>query len=485
MTTPDFPLIEGEYKALAGRAISKETCEFFSYSVGTAAGKAVHIADYKDPRSNKTYAQKIRGKDKKFYITGDSKKLGLYGQWLWSPTNKLPLVVVEGEMDALSIVEACGRSWPVVSIAKGSKSAAQELENNLEWLLGWRCVILCLDNDEAGQSATQEIIEKLGTSFAMDQLKVARLPMKDANEMLVAGKNTELRLCLVKAEAIQVDSVIQLSDLVDEILEPPKQGLAWPWASLQKRTYGLKPGDVVVVCAGAGIGKTEFIKDTILHLLHKNEKVGLLSFEYCPAESAKRLIGSMLNKRIHVPGVSATREEILQVLSKINENLFIYDHKGIFNLDRALSRMKYMAQTLKCKVIALDPFTALTVGMDDERRDIDKVMPQLKAFAETYGCSLLTGVHLSKPMGSRVGYEEGLRVSPSALRGSQSLQYWPTLILALERNKFDEDPNNRITTKVRVLKDRFTGDADGLTIELKYDSKSGKLIENEAFKGII
>jgi twinkle protein len=53
-------------------------------------------------------------------------------------------------------------------------------------------------------------------------------------------------------------------------------------------------------------------------------------------------------------------------------------------------------------------------------------------------------------------------------------------MFGLERNQQAEDERERQTTTLRVLKDRYTGQATGELIYLGYDKNTGLLFETEA-----
>jgi twinkle protein len=64
----------------------------------------------------------------------------------------------------------------------------------------------------------------------------------------------------------------------------------------------------------------------------------------------------------------------------------------------------------------------------------------------------------------------------SHLRGSQSIAQLSDCVISLERNQQAEDPVEAATTKVRVLKSRYTGDT-GLATHLFYNNSNGRLNE--------
>lgn len=151
------PLInEIKYKHITKRALDKDTCLHFDYGIAEYYNSPCQVASYKDANGN-TIAQKIRFADKRFIWTGDNSKAGFYGQHLYNGGKKL--VVTEGEVDALSVSQALGTKWPVVSVPNGAQSAAKVFKDNVEYISKFEEVILFFDADDAGRSAVAEIAQ--------------------------------------------------------------------------------------------------------------------------------------------------------------------------------------------------------------------------------------------------------------------------------------------------------------------------------------
>jgi twinkle protein len=81
--------------------------------------------------------------------------------------------------------------------------------------------------------------------------------------------------------------------------------------------------------------------------------------------------------------------------------------------------------------------------------------------------------HLSTPDGTP--HEEGGRVMVRHFKGSRSIGFWSYYMIALERSQQAEDEIERHTTTLRILKDRYTGQATGHTILLGYDAEAGRI----------
>ena len=80
-----------------------------------------------------------------------------------------------------------GKKWDVVSLRSGASNAAKEVKEQLEWLESYETVVLCFDADKPGQDA----IDQVKDLFSPNKLKIIKLPLKDASEMLMANKVRE------------------------------------------------------------------------------------------------------------------------------------------------------------------------------------------------------------------------------------------------------------------------------------------------------
>ena len=111
----------------------------------------------------------------------------------------------------------------------------------------------------------------------------------------------------------------------------------------------------------------------------------------------------------------------------------------------------------------------------DERRAIDSIMTKLRSICEETGAGMILVSHLRRVDGNK-GHENGIQVSLSHLRGSQSIAQLSDCVIALERNQQADDVDESNTTVLRVLKSRYTGDV-GKACSLLYNRETGRLHE--------
>lgn len=122
------PLVFGEangrYTDLTARGISKATCQKAGYWIAKVRGEVYQVADYRD-QNGSIVSQKLRDKNKEFSTRGSHKSDALFGKHLWSGGKKI--VVTEGEIDMLTVMELQDCKYPVVSLGHGAKAAKKTM----------------------------------------------------------------------------------------------------------------------------------------------------------------------------------------------------------------------------------------------------------------------------------------------------------------------------------------------------------------------
>lgn len=463
-------LIAGEPVPLSKRAITQVTCEKWDYHKGTFSDRPVQIANYRDA-GGLPCAQKIRFADKTFKFIGDPKSAVLYGQHLWAPGGKM-VVVTEGEIDALSMSQVQDNKWPVVSLKNGASGAKKDLQGSLEWLESFETVILMFDMDEPGQKAAQEA----AALFSPGKVRIAKLPLKDANEMLVAGRVKELIQAMWNAQPWRPDGIVSMHDLRRQVVEEEVvHAIPYPWYGLTAMTHGQRLGELVTWTAGSGIGKSAIVSEIAYDLITRDEPVGMLMLEHNVRRAALNLLSVHMNIPLRITRSDLTPEEIAEGFDGMlkDRQVYLYDHFGSTEIDNLLAKVRYMARGLGVRWVILDHLSIVVSGLegDDERRLIDRAMTQLRTLVEDTGIGLHLVSHLKRPDGK--GHEEGAQTSLSQLRGSAAIGQLSDMVIGLERDQQGDDPN---LTTVRVLKNRFSGDT-GVACGLRYDPITGRLSE--------
>jgi len=466
------------FSPIIDRKIDVDTCRKYGVKQGTTNGKACHVYPYYDKDTKEHIVNKIRIVDtKEFFSEGEKhKKTGLFGQHLFSEGGKF-ITITEGELDCLAAYQMMGSKWPVISIRNGAASALNEIKYNLDYLGSFQHVVLCFDNDEPGIKATREIANLLEPG----RCKIMHLSKKDACEYLMHGQTQKFVQDFWNARTYTPEGILCGPDIEKILFSEEKiESYPYPWDSLNSMTYGMRRGELVLVTAGSGIGKSSVMRE-LAHYLMKtaNEKVGCLFLEESVRKTSDGILSIEADKKFHIPASEQnvwTQEERKQAYEDMNrlENAVFWNHFGSTSLDNLLSRIRYMAKGLDCKYIILDHISIVVYDLGDERKAIDTAMLKLRTLVQELNIHLMVVCHLSRPSGT--GHEEGASVSLKELRGSHSLAQLPDMIFALERNNQAVSEQERSRTLIRILKNRFSGETGPVTM-LLWNKNNGRLTE--------
>ena len=460
------------YRTLIERGISSDTATAYKCWKDNLG----HYHFYYTDSTGTIVAGKHRDDQKRFTIGGDWPSAVLYGQNLFSKGGKF-VTIVEGEFDAMAAYQMLGSKYPVVSIRNGASSAAKDIRKNYEWVDSFDNVVICFDSDEAGQKAASQVAEIIG-----NKAKVFKHldGMKDACDYLQQKKMKEFSDKWWSSEQHVPDGIIVGSSLYEDVMKPlAPADCEYPFAGVNDLTYGIRKGELVTITAGSGLGKSQFVREIVWHVLNKTEdNLGLMFLEESVRKTGLSLMSLAVNQPLHLPDTDATAEDKTDAFNRTlgTDRIYLFDHFGSTSVDNIINRVRYLAKGLGCSYIFLDHISIVVSAQasGDERKAIDEIMTKLRMLVQETGVALIVVSHLKRP--DSKGHEEGAATSLAQLRGSGSIAQLSDMVIGLERNGQAEDQVERNTTRVRVLKNRFSG-TTGPASALLYSRSTGRMTE--------
>ena len=475
--------IEGSFVALNDRGISLATAK--KYNVKCITNKEGKVIRHFYPYcvAAEVTAYKVREDGKHFTWRGNSQGTGLFGQSTFRDSGKF-ITLVEGECDAMAAYEMLGSKWPVVSVKSGAAGAARDVKNSIEFLEKFDCVVINFDNDKAGIEAAKKVARLLTPGKA----KILALPddFKDANDMLKAGRKQSYVDTWWSAKLYTPSGVLNISEKKNDFNNRERRdSVPYPWEGLNKKLHGLRRGELMTLTGGTGLGKSSVTRE-LEHWLITNTKdnVGIIALEEDWRRTVDGILSIEANARLYIDQVREeyTEEQLNTFFDNVyagknKDRVWIHSHFGITDIDEIFSKLRFLIIGCSCKWVVVDHLHMLVSAMSDgdERRAIDNIMTRLRSIVEETGAGLILVSHLRRVDGNR-GHENGISVSLSHLRGSQSIAQLSDCVIALERDQQSDDPDEANTTHMRVLKSRYTGDV-GMATHLLYDRETGRLGE--------
>jgi twinkle protein len=465
--------IKGEIKSISDRGITQATCQYY----GVAQDGNTQTYPYAN-EEGAIIAAKIRYVDNKsFNITGDWKQAALFGQSLFAKAGKT-VTIHEGELDALAGFQMSGSKYAHVSVRNGAQAALKDVKQAYEWLTSFETIYICFDADEPGMKAAAEVAEVLGPKCKIVKHLAG---FKDACDYLKAGKSAEYVKQWWAAENWTPDGIIAGVTLWEEVNKPVEKSSAmYPWPGVNELTYGIRPAELITVCAGSGLGKSQFLREILWHLIKTTKgNIGLMFMEESVRKTARSIMSLYLNKPLHLPDTVVSEQELKDAfdITMGTDRLYFWDNFGSTDIDNVVNRIRYFAKATDCQYVFLDHISMVVSAQSngDERKSIDELMTKLRMLVQETGVSLIAVSHLKRPESK--GHEEGAATSLSQLRGSGSIAQLSDIVIGLVRNAQADDPIERNTTRVSVLKNRFSGLTSPHCASLLYNKDSGRMLE--------
>lgn len=433
---------EFTYEYLPWRGVTPES--FRHYKTQTKIGPEGKPIEVGFVYPNKSV--KVRSLEKKsFYSKGEIGKAGLFGRDHFTAGSNKTLVITEGELDAISLWQVL--RTPVVSVHSAS-SARTDVGVDRSWCNSFERIVLAFDADEPGREAARAVASLFdynkvySVSFAGDG-------RKDANDYLRHGEADELASICKNARRflpVEIDSSFSVFEKI--LSEEPKQGTPYPFPTWNYMTYGIRPGESVLITAQEGVGKTE-VMHAILHqqLRETDENIGAIFLEEPKQRLLQAIAGITLQKPVHLPDSGVTSAEAYAAVKstvRVDDRLHVYSHFGSDDPDSILDTIRFLVAGRGCKFILLDHITMVVSGLggSDERQALDYLSTRLEMMVKELDFSLVVVSHVN---------DEGLT------RGSRNISKIADIRIDLQRDIKSHDPVVRRTIQVTVAKNRYCG----------------------------
>lgn len=307
-------------------------------------------------RNGEPYAAKFRTVEKQWRSTKDVTR-GLYNADVLGTLSDLPVVITEGEMDCLTVIQSgfdrCV-SLPDGWTEKGNKTEA--LLDELDRLKDSPYVIVAGDNDRIGESLPKAIANLLKGH----DVRYVSWPegCKDANDVLMAFGEGEVAACLNKAKRIDPPGgfITAFSDL------PPlsDRRVLRAGNDLINKRLAFELGTMSVGTGTPGAGKSTFTTWVAHHVSkHESIRVGFLSFETHPHRTRDHLSRLTTHKPFH----ELHDAERKALLTDLDQRFRIvhrtYDRDTGHNLAWLESMVYALTVRDGCKLIIIDPWNEL------------------------------------------------------------------------------------------------------------------------------
>ena len=395
------PLLSNKViKWFEGRGISNSTLVKMKITEGREfmpqTGKEENAIQFNYFINNELINIKYRDGKKNFKLVKGAEKI-FYN--IDSTVGHDYVVIVEGEMDVLSFVEAGIHS--VISVPNGatvSNNNLEYLDNCIDYFENKEKIILAVDQDEAGENLKQELIRRLGAEACYTCDFGVH---KDANEFLVHNSRSMLSDVIKNASAVPIENVLTLKDVDDELQEFIEEGFK-PGYQIGldnfDNIFSTYTGQFITVTGVPSSGKSDFVDRMVVgYQLKYGWKTAFASPENKPtflhAHKLMRKIGDWMPTK---EDINTTKWE--EVSNVINDNFFFIENER-YDLDSVLSKGAQLVKRKGIKCLVIDPYNKVKMNGAAAMSIPDATMEYLtriEAFAKKYDVLVIVVAHPTK-----------------------------------------------------------------------------------------
>ena len=382
------------------------------------------------------------------------------------------VVIVEGEIDALSFIDAGINS--VVSVPNGATVTGTNLDyldSCIDYFEGKEKIIIAVDKDEAGENLRQELIRRLGAEACYT---VDFGDYKDANEFLVDNGRDMLSSLIDNASPVPIENVLTLKDIDDELQEFIHEGFK-PGYQIGldnfDNIFSTYTGQFITVTGVPSSGKSDFVDRMVVgYNIKYGWKTAFASPENKPtflhAHKLIRKIGNWMPEKTDI-GTSKWNE----VTEIVNDNFFFIEHER-YDLDAVLNKGAQLVKRKGIKCLVIDPYNKIKMDGASNMSIPDATMEYLtriEAFAKKYDVLVIVVAHPTKMYKK----EDGTIDEPNMYNIKGGGEWYDASYHGLLVHR----DYNKKTVKVKVLKVKFQNLGENQAeAHFKWDHISGNYI---------
>lgn len=415
---------------------------------------------------------KFRTGAKHFKLVKDAEKIPYNINGI---TDSKEIIIVEGEIDVLSFIEAGITN--VISVPNG----ATEKINNLDYLNRFyelfidKTIIISTDNDNAGRSLLNSLADRFGRSrcFWVDWGE-----FKDANECLVKlGINGIIEKLAHKKE-FEIIGSTGIEEHIDDVYDVYDNGLDEGQrlfdGNIDEHLRFAK-GYITTITGIPGHGKSEFIDHIATHLIiYGNQKGAFYSPENKPTKLHISKIIRKLSGKGWFGNDKLNRAQLGWYLNYLIDRIwFIKPPKG-FTLDNILESVKELKLRKNIDFFVIDAWNKLE-HIDDSTTYVGKCYDKLEMFCQEHGLHCFMAAHPTKMQKDK---QTGVYEVPNLYSISGSANFFNKTDNGISvYRRFDPSDPDKSHTEVHIQKVKFNHWGKIGAVEYDFDKVSLRYIK--------
>jgi twinkle protein len=347
-----------------------------------------------------------------------------------------PLIIVEGEIDCLTLLElgienvVSVPSGAPIKVADGKVLPSEDKKfayvwNAREIIDAAPYVVLATDQDNAGQALAEELARRIGK----EKCRLAKFAKKDLNEVHLddPARTGEVFKVIDSAAAYPISGISDAGTYFDRLndlyTKGTGKGFSTGYSSVDS-VYTVAPAQLTVVTGYPSSGKSNFIDQIMVNLARDHQwKFAVCSFENQPEIHISRLM-EIYTKRRFFEGKDRMTEQDKDIAFKFVKDHFLFiDTNGEepSTLDSILERARAAVKRMGVRGLVIDPYNYIELPKGDgtETAAISDMLTRVQKFCKAHDVHTWFIAHPSKV--TRHGMEQP---RPDGMSIAGSMAWW-------------------------------------------------------------
>jgi len=445
------PLEQKHYNWLQSRGISKATADkmklFSQEKFFQKLSKTSDSIGFPYYRDGAFVAAKYRSFPEKAFTQEEGGAHDFFG--LDNIVKGKPIIIVEGEIDCLTLIEAGVEnvvSVPAgapIKVSDGKVNASEDKKFSFIWnavaiLDAAPYVVLATDQDAPGQALAEELARRIGK----DKCRLSKFDGKDLNEVWLGIINDPSRTD--DPTRNRSEAVLKVKEIVEKSVAYPIAGLSDASVYVDRlnnlfnkgtgkgfstgfdavdKIYTVAPSQMTVVTGYPSSGKSNFVDQMMVNLAKSNDwKFAICSFENQPEIHISRLMEIYTKKRFFEGTDRMNDTEKDRAFKWVTDHFIFIDTNSEepSTIESILSRTKIAIKRMGVRGLVIDPYNYIDLQRKSTETDaISDMLTKVQKFVKGYDLHCWFVAHPAKI--NRTGVDQP---RPDGMSISGSMSWW-------------------------------------------------------------
>ena len=394
-----------------------------------------------------------------------------------------PLIIVEGEIDCLTLIEAgienvvSVPSGAPIKVADGKVLPSEDKRFSYVWnareiIDAAPYIVLATDQDAPGQALAEELARRIGK----EKCRVAKFNKKDLNEVFLSDDDPTRTPGEIIADIIADAHPYPIAGLTDPSAYADRlndlyakgtgKGFSTGYSSVDT-IYTVAPGQLTVVTGYPSSGKSNFVDQLMVNLARTHDwKFAICSFENQPEIHISRLMEIYTKKRFFDGRGRMSEAERDEAFKFVSDHFLFIDNNGEepSTLESILERARIGVKRMGIRGLVIDPYNYIDLNKTNstETEAISNMLTRVQRFCKAHDVHTWFVAHPSKI--NRSGVEQP---RPDGMAISGSMAWWAKADCGITVHRLEE------YVEIAVWKSRYRWVGTQGETTLLYNKVSG------------